>query len=831
MPTLLSGSTLRTGGSGDFIDLKDAMPQLPATETTLTGFTIVTDSVLRTSYRSSLGFIEFNSATMVSSLPDGTIRVLATGTSFASTSTTSGVLVIEGGVGVGAGMFIRDDINVNGITIGQGYQGLNNISIIGKASPQTDDFNNGQENVVIGYDALTGINTAYKSIAIGRYALNSGTYISNSIAIGDSTLKSIGTTPTWLVKPISGVSITPSKPITNITNATPAVVTVTGHGLTSGNRISIYDVIGLTTGTNSLVNDKSFWVSTLSNDTFALYNNPSLSTSSALSTQLTDCSLYSSSGTLVYPITLTVPDTNYSEGTAVLLESMVGLSELNFTSVYVLPLTTTTYQLYYDTILEAGIDGTSLTPYVNSGTATRVLFKKNNIAVGTNAGTKLYDGERNFFFGDAVATNLTTGSNNFMMGHEVANNLTQGSGIISIMGDNLVDGVDNQINIGGIFYYNGTGLLQLSTDTKVGLGTPATSSIIAAMSVLGGLGVTENAIIDGQVIITAGISSTLTTNGSLVISGGVGISESVNIGNKLVVVGTGQVTLSPAGADVVISPSSSGTVTIFPNSTGTMNNVVIGNIVPQDGNFVNLNSNIVTAASTSNSFGTTSGALVVTGGVGIGKDLWVGGAIYGSVDSTNNLSGGAAGTLVYQSSTGTTTYLGIGATGEVLLSDGSVPFWGFNAGAANTSTVAEQILIHPVDPSTPYYLTLAEHLSVYSRLDADTALTYDTTNNVLTTPKLLVSSTASSTSTTTSQAIVVNGGIGVKGNVYVVNNIYSKGGNPDENNLLYTPTVTISTTAPTAPRVGDFWIDPTYGVELQWVKDGTSTFWIQFAGF
>ena len=78
---------------------------------------------------------------------------------------------------------------------------------------------------------------------------------------------------------------------------------------------------------------------------------------------------------------------------------------------------------------------------------------------------------------------------------------------------------------------------------------------------------------------------------------------------------------------------------------------------------------------------------------------------------------------------------------------------------------------------------------------------------------------------------MVNGGIGVKGNVYVVNNIYSKGGNPDENNLLYTPTVTISTTAPTAPRVGDFWIDPTYGVELQWVKDGTSTFWIQFAGF
>jgi hypothetical protein len=59
MPSLLSGSTLRRGGSGEFIDLPGAQPQLPATDTTLTGFTLVTDNVLRTSYRSSLGFIEF----------------------------------------------------------------------------------------------------------------------------------------------------------------------------------------------------------------------------------------------------------------------------------------------------------------------------------------------------------------------------------------------------------------------------------------------------------------------------------------------------------------------------------------------------------------------------------------------------------------------------------------------------------------------------------------------------------------------------------------------------------------------------------------------------
>jgi hypothetical protein len=62
-------------------------------------------------------------------------------------------------------------------------------------------------------------------------------------------------------------------------------------------------------------------------------------------------------------------------------------------------------------------------------------------------------------------------------------------------------------------------------------------------------------------------------------------------------------------------------------------------------------------------------------------------------------------------------------------------------------------------------------------------------------------------------------------------NVYSPNGNTLENNLLYTPQVTVSISAPSNPRVGDFWINPIYGVELQYIKDGTSTFWIQFTGF
>jgi hypothetical protein len=66
---------------------------------------------------------------------------------------------------------------------------------------------------------------------------------------------------------------------------------------------------------------------------------------------------------------------------------------------------------------------------------------------------------------------------------------------------------------------------------------------------------------------------------------------------------------------------------------------------------------------------------------------------------------------------------------------------------------------------------------------------------------------------------------------WVGGSVYSHDGIAEYNNLLYTPRVTISTTAPTSARVGDFWINPTYGVECQYVNDGGNHIWIQFTGF
>ena len=73
---------------------------------------------------------------------------------------------------------------------------------------------------------------------------------------------------------------------------------------------------------------------------------------------------------------------------------------------------------------------------------------------------------------------------------------------------------------------------------------------------------------------------------------------------------------------------------------------------------------------------TTSGALQVVGGAGIGGNLYVGGTLYasavtGSITTATNLSAGSTGTLVFQSNVGQTAYVPAGTAGQLLVSAGT----------------------------------------------------------------------------------------------------------------------------------------------------------------
>jgi hypothetical protein len=131
------------------------------------------------------------------------------------------------------------------------------------------------------------------------------------------------------------------------------------------------------------------------------------------------------------------------------------------------------------------------------------------------------------------------------------------------------------------------------------------------------------------------------------------------------------VTISPtdAGSAVTIDPDgpvvigSGNTVTISSDSAGTIDGMNIGATTPGTGRFTTLNaSGNVTLSSATASSGTGSGAVVVTGGVGVGGSIYAGG-INGPVGSgtantgafTTLTSSGATTFTANTASTNTTT--------------------------------------------------------------------------------------------------------------------------------------------------------------------------------
>lgn len=618
MPRLLSGSTLRNGGSGEFINLADAQPQLPPTDTTATGFTVITNSLLQTRYASSLGFIEFNSATLYSSLLDGQIRILATGSSFLSTSTTTGNLVVGGGIGVGGNMYIADDIIVNGLTVGKGFEGVNNISLSGPADPIFNEEGAGQNTIVIGYNAAQGISSANRNIAIGRNSISTGTELTDVVAIGDGSLKNIGTIDKIVAGTITAVELSSTSTISSISNTNPIVVTANNHNLSSGDQIYITGVQGVTSATVSLVNQQTLYIAALTTNTFSIYYDRSL-------TQTVNgvgATSYTSGGTVFSPVIITVSGAQVTTGSYVYIEGVVGTVELNEKSYYLTQITSNTFGLFTDSITETPVDGSNYTTYVSGGTLYRKYLRNGNVAYGSRSGESLVDGSDNVFFGHESGKNLTTGSFNIILGHNKLPYLYTGSGIISIGGDNIVNGLDNQVNIGSVFYYDGRGYSYISADTSIGLGTDSTGTTTGALIVAGGVGIAGNLFIGGRSNIQSDINATSTSTGALVVAGGVGIGKDLWIGGTLYVndspvITTGTIGGSiTGGQDIVVTTGGAGELTF--DNVSTLQTVTDRGTTTS--NVISI-TNATTATSLSNA------ALIVSGGIAVGENILVDGTV------------------------------------------------------------------------------------------------------------------------------------------------------------------------------------------------------------
>lgn len=201
---------------------------------------------------------------------------------------------------------------------------------------------------------------------------------------------------------------------------------------------------------------------------------------------------------------------------------------------------------------------------------------------------------------------------------------------------------------------------------------------------------------NAQVSFTAGTASSGTGSGTIVVTGGVGISGNINaggvqntpIGNTTANTGafttlttSSTTTLSPANATVAISPTGTGTVTINPagaltvnpSTAGTINNMSIGASTRSTGAFTTLTSNAATTftAGTAAS-NTTSGTLVVTGGMGVSGSIYAGSVvntpISGSTGGFTTLTANSAVTLTQNAASSNTTSGTLVVTGGVGIS-------------------------------------------------------------------------------------------------------------------------------------------------------------------
>jgi hypothetical protein len=283
---------------------------------------------------------------------------------------------------------------------------------------------------------------------------------------------------------------------------------------------------------------------------------------------------------------------------------------------------------------------------------------------------------------------------------------------------------------------------------------------------------------------TNATESTATDNGAVIVTGGVGIQKSLYVGGSTNIQGSlnvsSQANINPADATVSIQPTGIGTVTINPSTKGTINNMDVGNSIPKNGRFVNLevlNQALVT--STSQSTSTTTGAVQIVGGIGIGGNLVLGGQ------------------LIFSGAAQTFTVNNLTAQGQVL----------FTTSTNSTST-------------TTGGLVVSGGVGIAQDLVLGGKLIFQGSGTNLSVSTLSVTSSSQSTSTTTG-ALTVTGGVGIGGNLTLGGQLIFSGA---AGNLKVSTLAVTSTTNSTSTTTGAFTVTGGVGIGQDLVLGGSLVF-------
>jgi fibronectin-binding autotransporter adhesin len=244
------------------------------------------------------------------------------------------------------------------------------------------------------------------------------------------------------------------------------------------------------------------------------------------------------------------------------------------------------------------------------------------------------------------------------------------------------------------------------------------------LSVGGDFAVTGTSVLTGITRITNGTNSADTSSGALVVSGGAGFGGNVNVGGNIFVQGVINATVvGSIDTATNVTGGAAGAILVQTNfgQTSFINPGAAGTILTSNGTGAQpAYQNTLTLAGNTNAVSTNSGALQVVGGIGIGRDAWIGGDLYvsGNQVVTTGTIGGLANLTIITAGTDT----------AVSTSTGNILIW-------NTSTLS----------------------SVTARGGI--------------TPTALVFTNQTQSTSTDTGALVISGGLGVGKNVTIGQNL------------------------------------------------------------
>lgn len=493
-----------------------------------------------------------------------------------------------------------------------------------------------------------------------------------------------------------------------------------------------------------------------------------------------------------------------------------------------------TADIYGDTVLHSNLSVT--------GTSTLNALNVNGVLTANaalTATTSLYVGGVTTLNGDVTANSGTRVSGVFtasnasylnslnVSGLSLFNNTSTFNGNVIVSGTNNLTVGTGVVNLGGPLTAFGNVTLSSSTSaSSVGTGS-------GALVVAGGAYVGDNLIVNSLAADTSTkAANALYVNGgawiddSLVVQGKVSFKDEVYFSGTATYVYSTNTYYTDNIVNMHVAPGGAGSAWsnddlkdigfIFNYYKGADKNSFLGfandstylewyeNGAEVNGNFVGttygtFKTGDIKLVGITDASNTTSGALNVAGGIGLGGSVYAGGNVSGAsltgrnltndggivftdgsgnlinssaltyntstglisgtistaTDATN-LLGGATGSIPFQTATNTTVFLPIGSAGYVLTSNGTTPEWS----AASGTTVGNATTATNLAGGTTYAIPYQSAPGI-TAFDGS-HLSWNDSTAVLSAVNVAVTGTNAST-TTDSGALTVAGGVGIGG--------------------------------------------------------------------